>query len=446
MKKIVLLLVVFITGHLLHAEEWTYSGEIYGGGGSKYSLKYDIDGEELKDSSFFGEGNLTLSANNGYWYTSLFSEITRDNFYQEMQAKLSCAIVDSDVGNYRVYTLYKNNNDITESDNDYASISVYAEGMKYFNESTSLHIYSSYSGTTYKERKNELFDYRTIAGSASLTYTDYNVRISSEKQLYDTGSLVPDFTTTSLVFSTSFYKDTFVSSNSLTYEIKNYDFVTSDYRSYAKIVLSTRTGYRMSSATMLYLLGSLTQQNEDADASGDGTNSLKKIGLEASIFSYPLSFIVQYGRQDYREVSTSADRLNKNIYSVDINWSYWTDRFTFFLSNVWELQKVEDIEATEYPEAKNSNYVDSTVCSVEYEWSESLRSAIDFSYEFKKHFLEDEMNANYFFYSVKKTFDYTLSFSYSLRAEATYSVSRYETFTENDTKELGLKTMIRYYF
>lgn len=446
MKQCILLLTLLLSINAIQAQSWSYSGDIYAGGGTSTAVKYDIDGNESKDSTYFGEGTLTLSANNTLWYMSLYSEMNRDVFYQETQGKFSLALVNSSAASYRMYTSYKNKNDITDSDNDHGVFSLYGETIQYFTDRFYFHAYTNYTGTAYKEQKNELYDYRSLEGSMALTYTDYALRITAEKQSYDTGSLTPDYMLTSMVLSASLYHDTIVSGNSLTYETKTYDFFTSDYTSYQKIDIATRSGYRLSPTAMVYILGGLLLHSEDVYEGVDGSYLEKRIGIEASVFSFPLTLICEYKRVDYETTSSEMDKTNKNVYTVDVNWSYWNNRLSLYLSNAWELQKVEDITESDYPEAKNSNYSNTSMGSFEYAWSDVFKSNVDVSTEIKKHFLEDEMNANYFMYSIKNIFEYVLSFSYSIRLETTYTQARYETFSENDTKELSIKTMVRYYF
>lgn len=446
MKYNILLFVLLSCVYALTSQEWSFSGDIYAGGGTSTAIKYDLDGNESKDSAYFGEGTLTLSANNTLWYMSLYSEMNRDSIYQETQGKFSVALIRSSTSSYRMYTSYKNKNDITDSDNDHGIFSLYGETIQYFSDRLYLHAYTNVTGTAYKELKNELYDYRTVEGSMAFTYNDYMVRLNAEKQSYDKGSLTPDYLLKSLVVSASLYRDAFVSANALTYETKSYDFMTSDYASYQKIDITTRTGYRLSPTAMVYVLAGLLIHNEDAYEGVTGNYLDKRIGFEASVFSFPLTLICKYNRIDYETTDSESDKTNKNVYSVDLNWSYWNNQLSLYVSNAWELQKVEDIAETDYPEAKNSNYTNTTSCSFEYAWSEAFKSNIDVSAEIKKHFIEDEMNANYFLYSVKNTLEYMLSFTYSIRLEAMYTDASYETFSENDTKEVSVKTMVRYYF
>ncbi len=444
MLIITILMLIAVTGTA--AEPWNLSGDIYLGGSGKYTMKSDFSGIEDNETSFFGEGSSSLSFDNGYWYGNFTADMNRDDFYNEASGKLSMALVDPSFGNYRTYISYKNKNDITDSDNDNGTASFYFEGMKYFNETFSVDAVSQYSQTKYKDLKNELYDYSTLTNSIGFVFSDYSLTVSTENQTYDTGSSIPDFSSYEIAAAANIYSEKFVSGSSVSYENKTYGFFTSDYRSYRYYEIATRTGYRAAAYCIPYLLFSYSSQSEDAFEGEIGNYSLWKAGAEIDAFAFPVVLTAQIGRQEYDMVSTSGNRLNKNIYSADINWSYWTNSLSFYIANQWEMQKVEDIAETDYPEAKNSNYVNTILVTAEYDWTDTISTSADFGFEVKKYFIEDELNANYFQYTGKLSVDYSLSFRYSLHVETGMTVNNFETFVENDTREINAKSYVRYYF
>ena len=440
MKRIFFLSLLLLFFSFFSYANMNFSGDLYLGGNGAYTLKKDLDGSNNSEFAGYLNSNLNLLLQSEKFFLSFYGELDRDNFYYEKDGKIALGFMNDTVGNSRFYFQYKDKDDITESDNDNREQIYYLENTKYFSDDFYFSVNGKFDFLKYKEMKNDLYNYNIISLGTIISYSDYSFSYSYEKEEYDDGP-TPGYKENSFVVDNSSYMNNFVLNNSLSYTIKKYDFVTEDYNDYNEFVVYLKDGYRILPNFIPYLFSNLTLHNEK-DNIGDFTSY--EIGMEINMFKYPLVLSGSFERKDYLHEMSS--RISYNKYKASLNWSIWSDSFSFYIEDSAELQKLEDIKSTEFPEPKNNNYLNTTSLVLSFDISRRYSVNFNGAYEFKRYFVEDEMNANYNQINISLEFVYNLLFKYKWNTKLEYVGTTYETYDENDTTELTLFSAIQYSF
>ena len=439
------------------ARGWSFNGDFYAGGGGRFSTYQGLDGEDANETSTFGEGALTLMYNNGFWYGSIFAEALRDEYYTEITGKASLAIADNAIGNYRFYMSYRNLDDITDLDNDSGTLSFYLEGMKYLNRDVSVNVFSHYSSTAYKHMMSMTPDYSNLMTSAALNYKDISVRLSTEKVSYAEGSLIPDSLDMKAQVYLNYYRNSILSYSSLSYQTKDYDFSDLTYRPYTRLDINTRTGYRLSSTFIPYLLGSYVKQNEEAveyeesltNFSLDGSYTLWKIGAEINAFKYPMTLSAKIGRQEFdQENFEKLAYRNHNILSLQAGWSYWGEGHSITISDKWEQQTYDRTYFTEYYiwyDAFDA-VVNNALLIAEYDLANNVSTEFRLGMDSYDYSQEDYLHYNYKQYLIGFTSDYHFSSNYTLSVITEYITTAYESVPENDIHDITVKSFLKMSF
>ncbi len=438
MKRTSVILLLLVCGLLpLHG---AVTGYVYLGGGYDRSRSNEIDGTEVIDDSGYAEAtvSLTYQREQGFW--SLFGYVNRDDFYYEKSGRLSYGQYDTFMGNVSAYVSYSDLDDITESDNDNGRLSAYVQSVKYVTDEVYMGFDAAWDHVDYRDEAAGLYDYDDLSVSANAGLGDLYVNLKGTDRSIADGETPGYFEYSADVYG-YFYPGDAIINVSAGADIKNYAFTTADYDDYSQKDVSLKLGHKLGESFVPYISGEYSMYDEK-DNPGDYRQW--EAGLEIEMFRYPLSISVRTGRKDFDE--ESENRLSYGLYKLEGYWNFWAGPLSLYLGDNWELQKIDDVTATEFPEAKNSNFINDVYAEVSLDISRTLSFGVDLSYQWREFFIEDEMNANYTQFVTGIEIDYNLFFRYVWNIKAEVADTRYETYTENDGKKYSLKSMLQYSF
>lgn len=436
---LVIVLAVFFATQM--NAQWRYSGDAYAGGGASIIRVQGADGEYEYIRTAVGEGGFTFSYNNGYWFGAFNADALRDDYYFDVTGRMSLAMVDPTLGTYRVYASYRLVDDRTDFNNDLSVLSLYGEGVKRLNDDVSVNMSAMYSMSTYSLKTLMLKDYSTIALNAGMQYGIFSLRTGMEKTSYDGEAITPDTTSYRAQLYANYYSEGWLSYSSFSYFTKEYERTTTIYRPYNQIDVTTRTGYRIDSNFIPYIIGAFTMRSIDAFENTDISYAQWKAGAELNLFKHPLKVTAKIGRRDYDD--SSIFMLQRNFATTDLEgeWSYWSQSSTLTVAHKREIivyDAIEGFPGTEYDYIKDDTYV-----TTDYDWSSDIRVELSGSRTNYAYSNESALTADYTRYAVGLASDYRISDTYSLRFDTEYAVALYKTYKEFDTHEIKVKLLLK---
>ncbi len=415
-------------------------GTVSLGGGYDSSFRKEIDGSEIREESGYAQGSLSLTLLQGESQWGLYADMSRDDFYDEKEGRLSYTGIHSFWGNFYGALNYIDRDDITETDNNSSTFSLYLSSVRYRPNGGYWSGDLTFEQTGYSREETGLSDYTGFSGNIAAGLGDIYLSLRGERRDYK-GEVTPDYTGADLMASGYFYPGLWVINSTASFSHRTYAFSTEEMDDYNRGDLSLRLGYKTAPSFTPFLLGDLSLYREDL---GLGDYLQWEGGIELNFFENPLTLIIKTGNKSFERESES--RLSYSYYMAEGSWSVWTGPWTFYVGNNWELQKIEDLASTTYPEAKNSNFINNLYGEVSRSLGRALTISSDFSYEWKQYFIEDEMNADYTQYDLSLGLRYNLFFKYIFSLEGAYTSIQYPSFSENDNRKWTVTTSMEYSF
>jgi len=440
MKPLKSLFMVFIVLTVLAPVVPALDGSITAGGGYDSVFREEIDGTEIEEMSAYAQGGLTLNWARGESLWAVYAEMRRDDFYDEASGRLSYTGNHTFWGNLYTALSYIKRDDITETDNNNATFQFFLSSTRYREKRGYWSGSISYDYSNYSREELGLSDYHHFNGRVSAGLGDIYLSLQGERRDYK-GDVTPDYTSADFLINGYFYPGSWVLNTSGGLSHRSYAFSTEELDDYYRGDMSLRAGYKISSSLTPFLLGEVVLYREKE---GLGDYLQWEGGMEWNFFANPLTLIFKTGKKAF--VEDSESRLSYSYYVAEGSWSIWSGPWSLYIGNMWELQKIEDLAHTTYPEAKNSNYINSLYGEISRELGRSLTLNCDISYEWKEFFIEDEMNANYNQADISFGAHYNLLFKYIFSVEGGYRIIEYPAFPENDSKRWGVSASLEYGF
>lgn len=440
MKKVYFLAVFYIIITSLIFGKWNFSGELSFGGEAALKEYRDIYGNSFNEQDYFGEGELFLNFNQENKNISFNIWTNVDEYYNEREMRLNYNIDNSFLGNLNLGIMAGDMDDITENDDDSNNYEGNIYSTYYFNDNSYLIMDGDIYFYKYKKYNPDLQNYYNSSFSTTMVINDFDFNINVKNHDYEEGNVPDDF---EYNFSAGYnlYKKDYIINSYISLSKKDYLHSTEDYSNYNNYSIQLRSGYSFMDGLVLYYLGEYSL--EEADFKINSYNQWNS-GIEMNIFENPIVISAIYGQKRYKKESES--RTSYDNYNIDLNWSYWLEKFSIYISNLFELQKIKDISTTEYPEAKNSNYFNSSNILLSYNFSRKFAANLEGFFEIAKYYIEDEMNSNYKQYNSSIGFTYNFYYKYILKLDLEYDVVRYETYKENNENRFGISTSVSYSF
>ena len=415
-------------------------GTVSLGGGYDSTFRKEIDGSEVRQGSGYAQGSLALTFMQGENQWGFYADMSRDDFYDEVEGRLSYTAMHPFWGNLYAALAYVNRDDITETDNNSSTISFILSSVHYRETGGYWSGDLTFEQTGYSREETGLSDYSSFTGNVSAGLGNLYLSLRGERRDYK-GDVTPDYTGADLMASGYFYPGLWVINTTASVSHRTYAFSTEEMDDYNMGDFSLRLGYKTSPSFTPFLLGDISLYREDL---GLGDYLQWDGGIEFNFFEKPLTLIIKTGNKSFERESES--RLSYSYYLAEASWSAWFGPWSFYIGNNWELQKIDDLASTTYPEAKNSNYINNFYGEISRSLSRAFTVSGDFSYEWKEYFIEDEMNADYTQYDLSLELRYNLFFKYIFSLEGAYTSIQYPSFSENDNRKWTVTSSMEYSF
>jgi|GEM_PF-1992112 hypothetical protein len=440
MKKGNPVLFVMLLFLALGAPLWALDGTVTLGGGYDSAFRKEIDGSEVRENTGYAQGSLSLTLIQGESRWGLYADMSRDDFYDEKEGRLSYTGSHSFWGDLYAALSYIDRDDITETDNNSSTFSLYLSSVHYRTSGGYWGGDMTFEQTGYSREETGLSDYSSLTGNISAGLGDIYLSLRGERRDYK-GDVTPDYTGADLMASGYFYPGLWVINTTASLSHRTYSFSTEEMDDYNRGDMSLRLGYKTAPFFTPFLLGDISVYREDL---GWGDYLQWEGGIELDFFQNPLTLIIKTGNKSFEQESES--RLSYSYYMAEGSWSFWAGPWSLYVGDNWELQKIDDLASTTYPEAKNSNYINNLYGEISRSLGRALTISGDFSYEWKEYFIEDEMNADYTQYDLSLGVRYNLFFKYIFSLEGAYSSIRYPSFSDNDNRKWTVTSSMEYSF
>ena len=261
------------------------------------------------------------------------------------------------------------------------------------------------------------------------------------RSAYDGVAITPDTTSYRAQVYANYYSEGWLSYSSLSYFTKEYERVTSLYRPYNQIDVTTRTGYRVDTYMIPYLIGSYTVRSVDAFENTDTSYAQWKAGAELNLFKQPLKITAKIGRRDYDDSSIFMSQRNFATTDLEAEWSFWSQSSTLTIAHKREIMVYDAIEG--FPDTEYDYIKDDTYLTTDYDWSSDIRVEVRGSRTNYAYSDESALTANYTRYAIGVASDYRLSDVYSLRMDTEYSAALYATYEEFNTHDIQVKLLLK---